>query len=80
MEDKIIEIIAKVCGSEIIKENREIDLIETGLLDSLGFMELIALLEEEFNIEFELTKIKSDTWRKVDNIIDLVNKYLEGDE
>lgn len=77
MEDKIYDIISKVCKNESIKENKEIDLIESGLIDSLSFMELVAELETEFNIEFELTTISTNTWRKVDKIIELVKSYLK---
>ena len=43
MEEKIIDILVRVCEDDSIKNNKEIDLIESGILDSLAF---ISLLEE----------------------------------
>lgn len=72
MEDKIIEIIEELAEIDNLKENKEIDLIENEVLDSLAFIELIYRLEEEFNIEIEPTQVKSDTWRKISKIEKLV--------
>lgn len=72
MEDKIIEIIEELAEIENLKENKEMDLIENDVLDSLAFIELIYRLEEEFNIEIEPTQVKSDTWRKISEIEKLV--------
>lgn len=72
MEDKIIEIIEELAEIDNLKENKEMDLIENDVLDSLAFIELIYRLEEEFNIEIEPTQVKSDTWRKISEIEKLV--------
>lgn len=72
MEDKIIEIIEELAEVDNLKENKEMDLIENDVLDSLAFIELIYRLEEEFNIEIEPTQVKSDTWRKVSEIEKLI--------
>lgn len=72
MEDKIIEIIEELAEIENLKENKEMDLIENDVLDSLAFIELIYRLEKEFNIEIEPTQVKSDTWRKVSEIEKLI--------
>lgn len=72
MEGKIIEIIEELTGIEKLKDNKEIDLIENEVLDSLAFIEFIYRLEEEFNIEIEPTQVKSNTWRKVSEIEKLV--------
>lgn len=76
MEEKIIKIIEEICEIENIKENMDIDLIEEDLLDSLGFISLVAALEDEFNIEIQPTKVTSDTWRSIDKIIKLVKELI----
>ena len=72
MEDKIIEIIEKLTGFKNLKENIEIDLLENEILDSLAFIELIATLEDEFNIEIQQTQVEPNNWRKVKTIVELV--------
>ena len=74
MEEKIIEIIEKISDYKSLKENRDIDLLENEILDSLAFIELITALEDEFNIEIQPTQVEPDTWRSVK----LITKLVEG--
>ena len=76
MKDKIIDIIVKVTYDTRVKEENDIDLIKSGILDSLGFINLISALEDEFNIEIQPTQIPSSTWRHVDSIVNLVKEKL----
>ena len=72
MEEKIIEIIENLTGYTKLKENRDIDLLENEILDSLAFIELISTLEENFDIEIQPTQIEPNTWRSIKKISDLV--------
>jgi D-alanine--poly(phosphoribitol) ligase subunit 2 len=72
MEEKIIEIIEKISDCRNLRENRDIDLLENEVLDSLTFIELITALEDEFNIEIQPTEVKPDTWRSITSIVNLV--------
>lgn len=72
MEEKIIEIIENLTGFKELRNNKNIDLIENEILDSLAFVELITILEEEFDIEIQPTQVKPDTWRNVAKIVELV--------
>ncbi len=76
MENKIIEIIEKLTEFKGLREDKNIDLLENEILDSLAFIELITNLEEEFNIEIQPTQVSPDTWRSVDKISDLVQSLL----
>ena len=72
MEEKIIEIIEKITEFKELRENRNIDLLENEILDSLAFIELITNLEKEFDIEIQPTQVNPDTWRSVTKITVLV--------
>lgn len=74
MEEKIIAIIENLTGYTKLKENRDIDLLENEILDSLAFIELITTLEEEFDIEIQPTQVEPNTWRNIKKISDLVEK------
>lgn len=78
MENKVVEIIEKVTGFKELNNNKDIDLLENEILDSLAFIELITTLEDEFNIELQPTQIKPDTWRKVETIINLVENKIKN--
>lgn len=72
MEEKILDILSKACEDDVVKEDLNIELFETDLLDSLGFIEMIIQLEETFGITVapsELDRAQISTPQKV---IDLV--------
>ena len=74
MEEKIIEIIENITGYNNLKENKEIDLLENEIIDSLAFIELISSIENEFDIEIQPTQIDPNTWRKVSSIVSLIEQ------
>ena len=76
MEEKIIEIIENLTNYKELRENKDIDLLENEILDSLAFIELITSLEEEFDIEIQPTQVNPDTWRNVSKITELVKMSL----
>ena len=41
MEEKILDMLEELCGDEIVKEDRDIDLLEEGLIDSLDYVEFL---------------------------------------
>jgi len=46
----------------------ETDLFETGVLDSLGFVELMLHLEQEFGVKVTLEQVELDNFRSVERI------------
>lgn len=80
MEEKIIEIIEEVSDYKELSENKEMDLLENEILDSLAFIELISALEEEFAIEIQPTEVEPNTWRKLASIVQLVESLQKNPE
>ena len=62
-----------VRDKEMLKNNPNIDLIESNLLDSLAFIELLTFLDDRYEVEIQPTTIDSRYWRTVDSITELVN-------
>ena len=58
----------------------ETDLFETGALDSMGFVELLAQLEREFRVEVALGDIEMDNFRSIGRIADFVAARLRVQE
>jgi acyl carrier protein len=52
--------------------SRDTDLFETGALDSMAFVELLALLEEEFGLAVSLDDIEIDNFRSIERIAEFV--------
>ena len=78
MEQTIIKIIIRLTGYSQLNENKDIDLIENEILDSLAFIELITALEEEFNIEIQPTQVNIDTWRNIKSITEYIENLVNS--
>jgi len=51
----------------------ETDLFETGVLDSLAFVELVLHLEQEFGVKITLEQVELDNFRSVERIAAFLN-------
>lgn len=76
MEQKILELLADICDDDVVKEDTEIDLIEEDLLDSLGYTELLAGLEDEFDIVLSPSAVSREDVRTPQKVIDLVKSMI----
>ncbi len=72
MEQHIKDILVDICGSEQVLEDG-VDLLDSGLLDSLAFISLLMALEDE-GIDIQPTQVDRNCFRTVEGIIDLVKK------
>ena len=50
VEERMLDLIEEVCDDEVIREERDIDLFEAGLLDSMAAIELLVGIESEFGV------------------------------
>jgi acyl carrier protein len=50
------------------------DLIDAGILDSLGFVELIARIESEFGFRISLDSVGIDQFRSIESIAAFVHQ------
>ena len=67
------KILYEICEDENVY-NPDLDLIESGLLDSFAMIELFARLEDE-GIEIQPTRIDREKLRTPKGIEELVEKY-----
>ena len=71
----IPKLLYEICENEGVYE-KDIDLIESGLLDSYAFIELFSRLED-YGINIQPTRIDRSQLRTVKGIEQLINDYLE---
>lgn len=72
MEEKLLEILERICDDDIVREDPEMDLIEEGLMDSIAIVELIVAVEEEFGVTLSPTEYeKKDlaSVRKIEKVL-----------
>lgn len=76
MEKKIFEIICEISDKDLV-EKYDMDLFENGILDSFAIVQLISLLEENFNIEIDPEDIVPEKFSTISEISRLVTDYEE---
>lgn len=59
-------------------ESIDVDLIETGVLDSLALVELIFQIEREFGITIQLDEVSVERFRTVKGIADLLTSLRDA--
>lgn len=67
-ENQVIELLAEICQDDVVKEDPNINLFDSGLLDSFGTVELLVQIEEKFGITVPITEFDRDTWNTPNNI------------
>ena len=76
MEEKLIDLIAEICDTDDVRERLDIDLFEAGLLDSLGAIDLLVEIEEEFGVIIAPTELERSEMNTVNKIIERVKERL----
>lgn len=76
MEEKVLEMLAELCEDEIVKEKQEVELFETGLLDSLTFAELLFEIEDKFGVIIAPSEIERKDINTPKKIIELIKARL----
>lgn len=74
MEEKLLAVIADVCDSDDIYDQRDLDLFEAGLLDSMGAIDLLVELEDQFDVVIAPTELERGEMNTVNKIIERVRE------
>ena len=76
IEERVIELLVDITGEEEIGDYREADLFEEDVLDSLGAIELLVRIKEEFGVSIAPTELEREEMNSVNKIIDQVQQRL----
>ncbi len=76
MEEKVLNILIEVTGNDDISEEKDADLFEAGLLDSLGIIEVLLKIEEVFGLRLQPTDLEKKDMSTVNNLVEFLNSKL----
>ena len=76
MNEKVLDMLAELCEDDVVKENLDIDLFETGLLDSLGFTELLVNIETEFDVVIAPSEVEREDMNTPHKIIHQIQSRI----
>ncbi|NLG10922.1 MAG: D-alanine--poly(phosphoribitol) ligase subunit DltC [Coriobacteriaceae bacterium] len=68
MDKVVLDLLLELTDDEVVLENLDIELFDTGLIDSLAFTELLVGLEDKLNVVIspsEIDRSEMDTPRKI---------------
>lgn len=77
IKNSVIEIIVSLCSKEIDFQ-KDINLIDEHVLDSVVFIQMISLIEKEFNIKFSLFDLDIQNFKSVNSIVSTVTEVIQN--
>jgi D-alanine--poly(phosphoribitol) ligase subunit 2 len=75
-EHEVLRLLIDVCGTDAIDAERDIDLFDAGLLDSLGVTQLLVSFEDDLGIKVPPTAVERDEISTVNRILTFVSERL----
>ena len=72
MEQQILNLLVDLCEDEIVKEDQNVELFDSGLLDSLAFTELLVRIEDELGITIAPSEVEREEMNTPSKIISQV--------
>ena len=78
LPDEVLDLLEEICEDDIIREERDMDLFEEDILDSLGFAELLTRIEEETGVIISPSEVVRDDINTVNKILELVKSKKQG--
>lgn len=75
-----VEKVIREFNNNIIQEIHQDDVLREVGVDSLGLVNLVVALEDEFNIEFEFSKLNPSKIIYVRDLTNLVERYYNDKE
>jgi acyl carrier protein len=74
-DDLVGEIRSVLCDHlHVLVDSGDRDLLESGLVDSVGLVELILQLEDRFGISLPMEALELDDFRSLNTIADLIGR------
>lgn len=72
IESRVLEMLEEICDDEAVREERDVDLFEASLLDSLAAIEVLVGIEENFGVEIAPTAVERKEMNTVNKIIEQI--------
>lgn len=76
LESKVLDMLEDICADDAAREERDVDLFDAGLLDSLAAIEVLVGIEENFGVEIAPTAVERKEMNTVNKIIDQIAARL----
>ncbi len=75
-EATVLRLLTKVCGTDEVSNERDLDLFDAGLLDSMAFTEVLIGLEDELGVRIAPTEVDRDEVSTVNRLLRFVDERI----
>ncbi len=69
IKEVVLDILVDLTGTDEVKKNENLDLFATGLLDSLGMVQLLVEVEGQLGISVPVSEVERENWNTPGKII-----------
>ena len=69
MKDQILDILAVITGSDEVKKDLDVNIFETGLLDSMGTVQLLLEFQNQLGVDVPVSEFDRSEWDTPNKII-----------
>lgn len=76
IEQRVLDLVADICGDDCVYEERDLDLFEEGLFDSMAAIEFLVSLEDEFDVSIAPTELERSDMNTPNKIIERVAERI----
>ncbi len=75
-EQTVLRLLAEACGTDEVSNERDLDLFDAGLLDSMAFTEVLVGLDDELGVRIAPTEVDRDEVATVNRLLRFVDERL----
>ncbi len=76
LEEEVLTLIEELCGDDVIWDERDLDLFEEGLFDSLLAIEFLVDVEDKFGVVIAPTELEREEMNTPAKIIDRIAERM----
>ena len=74
--DQIVDLVVEISGEDEVADERDIDLFEEEILDSMDAIELLVAIKDQFGVSIAPTELDRSEMNTVNKIIARVSERL----
>lgn len=69
MKDQILDILVDITGSDEVKKDLDVNIFQTGLLDSMGTVQLLLEFQNQLGVDVPVSEFDRSEWDTPNKII-----------
>lgn len=77
MKEEVLDMLAEICEDDVVLEDRDVELFDSGLIDSLAFTELLVEMEDRFGVSVSPTEVDRSDLNTPNKIISYLESRVE---